>query len=454
MAIGSAARALRVAVLSMAFIASCDSGTEPHGGLFLMAELPARAVPGWKLADTVAVRSLDADGNPRAEQVVTWSVTGGGGTIEPLGTRTNADGIVRAVWTLGPSAGENTALVGDAAGSSLALQVTGEAFRADSIAAGASLGCGLVDGAIWCWGQDPWVGGEAVSIPPDPFGYRGDVPGRVSGPADFVALAVSSETVCGLDAAGAVLCASSESPVLAALAGLPTMRAIDGASWGANRFCGLAAADSTAWCWVTGSAPAAVEGSPAFIDIDVEGSEGSPETEAPLLTCGIRADSTAACWGLTSLGNGSSGGSSTPVAVSGGHHFAEIAVLMGAACGLTAEGAVWCWGRNTYGQLGVDGGDALTPILSAQGVEHIGASQDAVVVTDANGVVRRWGGASSLVTTGPIPTLAGLSGAGFSKHSMECVRLADRQVYCYDEMWDASSAWEMETYSPVQPAQP
>ena len=190
------------------------------------------------------------------------------------------------------------------------------------------------------------------------------------------------------------------------------------------------------------------------IDIDVEGSEGSPETEAPLLTCGIRADSTAACWGLTSLGNGSSGGSSTPVAVSGGHHFAEIAVLMGAACGLTAEGAVWCWGRNTYGQLGVDGGDALTPILSAQGVEHIGASQDAVVVTDANGVVRRWGGASSLVTTGPIPTLAGLSGAGFSKHSMECVRLADRQVYCYDEMWDASSAWEMETYSPVQPAQP
>jgi alpha-tubulin suppressor-like RCC1 family protein len=72
-------------------------------------------------------------------------------------------------------------------------------------------------------------------------------------------------------------------------------------------------------------------------------------------TCGINTGGSAFCWGLNQdgqLGNGGSGSSNTPQAVSGGLTFAGITAGLRHTCGLATDGQAWCWGDNTYGELG------------------------------------------------------------------------------------------------------
>jgi protocatechuate 3,4-dioxygenase beta subunit len=59
--------------------------------------------------DSLAVRVTDAHGNPVPGAQVAWSALAGGGAITPARGATDADGITRAQWTLGPRVGEQTA---------------------------------------------------------------------------------------------------------------------------------------------------------------------------------------------------------------------------------------------------------------------------------------------------------------------------------------------------------
>ena len=63
---------------------------------------------GALLADSIIVRVTDAGGRPVEDQPVTFSVTGGGGTVAPLTSNTNADGRAGVRWTLGATAGTQT----------------------------------------------------------------------------------------------------------------------------------------------------------------------------------------------------------------------------------------------------------------------------------------------------------------------------------------------------------
>src|SRR5690606_28710962 len=170
------------------------------------------------------------------------------------------------------------------------------------------------------------------------------------------------------------------------------------------------------------------------------------------LACGLAADGSAWCWGSGSLGNGTFDPSDTPVAVAGGHQFAELAVNDNAGCGRKAGGEVWCWGRNNFGQLGVDGPDAATPARSTSGADRIAASE-LIVLALKGDVVESWGGANIDLPTGPVASLAGLDVAALSKNSVACVSLTDGQVYCYEWLWDRSSAgvFESNQYHPVHP---
>jgi protocatechuate 3,4-dioxygenase beta subunit len=57
-------------------------------------------VVGTVLDDTLAIRVLDAHGNLVPGAAVTWTAAGGGG-VAPLSAQTDAQGIARALWTLG-----------------------------------------------------------------------------------------------------------------------------------------------------------------------------------------------------------------------------------------------------------------------------------------------------------------------------------------------------------------
>ena len=64
------------------------------------------ALPGGSL-DTVVAVVTDASDRPVVSADVTWGVEAGGGSVRALSGRTDARGMARAIWTLGPNPGDN-----------------------------------------------------------------------------------------------------------------------------------------------------------------------------------------------------------------------------------------------------------------------------------------------------------------------------------------------------------
>ena len=93
-------------------------------GMAVAAGNNQTARPGFAVATAPAVILTDADGAPVSGIVVTFSVTGGGGSITGSSATTGADGIAAVgSWTLGGSPGPNTLTV-EAAGLSLTFNAT------------------------------------------------------------------------------------------------------------------------------------------------------------------------------------------------------------------------------------------------------------------------------------------------------------------------------------------
>jgi plastocyanin len=81
------------------------------------------------LPTALQVRVTDEFGNPVAGVAVTWSVTGGGGSVAPTGSVTNAAGNATTTWTLGPTVGAQNAEASATglSGSPVAFAATGSA---------------------------------------------------------------------------------------------------------------------------------------------------------------------------------------------------------------------------------------------------------------------------------------------------------------------------------------
>ncbi|HEX7239867.1 MAG TPA: Ig-like domain-containing protein, partial [Longimicrobiaceae bacterium] len=88
---------------------------------------------GAALADSLAVRVTDGAGNPIGGVAVAWAVAAGGGSVAPAATTTNASGIAKTRWTLGPAAGANAATATAAGGLSVTFSASGTAGTAASL---------------------------------------------------------------------------------------------------------------------------------------------------------------------------------------------------------------------------------------------------------------------------------------------------------------------------------
>ena len=428
----------------MLLLAACNDPVTPRSpeGFDVVTAPPARGVPGWRLRDTIEVRLVDDGGEPFRGVPVRWDVQAGGGSVAAL-PDTVDDGLSRAVWTLGPVRGENRLSASAPGDLRVVFETVGTAFRADRVAAGYSIACGLADEALWCWGE----GSGYVSVAPSEqdavLPVWEQAPGLVDDSREYADVAAASGAGCALDKGGTAWCTwHSQAAELEMVAGAPPLASIAGGGWRPG-FCGLATSDSTAWCWSsTDRIPIQVPGSPAFVSLDV--------SEPSVLGCGLLADSTAACWGDGPLGDGTTASSAVPVTVSGGRRFAEIVVGDRAACGREADGDVWCWGVDTDASLSAPV-DVTEPVLATTGAVRIGADGWYMSALDYAARIQRWYYAVPNDDLPPLTGLEQLRPVRFASGSSWCVQTVDWQTYCIAEMQFVGTPNRYDEYVPIQP---
>jgi adhesin/invasin len=164
-------------------------------GVLIVSGNGQTAAPGATLPEPLVVQVIDEGGNPVVGAAVTWVVTAGGGTLDPATGPTDGSGQASTTWTLGSTAGANTAQaivsgVGQAAFTATAAAGTPSVIRivsgnGQSGPAGAALGAQLVvqvlddaenpvSGATVTWSIES--GGGSVS----PGSGQTDVQGRAA----------------------------------------------------------------------------------------------------------------------------------------------------------------------------------------------------------------------------------------------------------------------------------
>jgi len=175
--------------------------------------------------------------------------------------------------------------------------------------------------------------------------------------------------------------------------------------------CGL---DTTGagWCWgfnrggqlgsgntVNSKVPVAVAGGHTYAQISASLSGD--------LTCAITSTNGLYCWGAGFFGQPGTGFVSaiatTPYQVASTQSFTMVAVGDSHTCALDLTGAAWCWGANDQGQVG----DATTvqrmlPVATATAASYvqIAAGIEHTCALDATGVAYCWGKADRVGRSG------------------------------------------------------
>jgi alpha-tubulin suppressor-like RCC1 family protein len=215
------------------------------------------------------------------------------------------------------------------------------------------------DGTLWCWGRD--VEGQMGD------GSRGLdtlTPGQVAG-TTWRSVAAGESHTCATRTDGTLWCwgENLEGQVGDGTSGnyraSPTQ--VAGTTWstvsaGADHTCALRT-DGTAWCWGSGDDGALGQGDldPSLTPVQVPGAWSSIEA-GRRHTCGIRTNHTAWCWGYNvdgQLGLGSKSASPTlsPTQLAG-TDWLSISPGHTVTCGLKSDRTARCWGENGAGAVG------------------------------------------------------------------------------------------------------
>jgi len=408
------------------------------------------AIPGTFVADSLAVRVEDANGNPVAGAQVFWTVASGGGTVNPNTTATDASGVTRTRWLLGTSGTQSVtaaaALGGSAATFTATFAPSPDVSYGPAFSAGPRQTCALTTGGrMYCWGR----------------GYRR----QRDEPTPIASVALAEVTtgfnhVCARTAAGSAYCMGtglegelgngivtgdgSPDELVAVQGGL----AFTQLSAGDNHTCGITA-DGAAYCWglnsqgqlgttftdpcpgtgagMCSTVPRAVAGGHTFTRLDSYANT----------TCGVTAGAgRVLCWGFPY--------GATPVEVGAGRVYTQVAVGFDHVCALSGT-QVYCRGANSYGQLGTGGTNqenAFVPVVGGNAFAQVVAGQHYTCGLTTGGAALCWGRnsegvlGSGALTSDPRPTPTPVSGgltftaiSGGQAHA--CGRAADGRLYCW-----------------------
>jgi alpha-tubulin suppressor-like RCC1 family protein len=326
---------------------------------------------------------------PLVSEPVTFTVTGGGGTVgggNNVTVNTGTDGCAHAPWTLGSSPGVNTLqATAFAFGSPQAFAATGFSFS--SLDAGERQSCYVAStGVAYCWGSNSFgqLGNGGTS--------DASVPTVVSGGLTLGAISSTFNYTCALGSDGRASCwgqnrsgrlgdgTTTDRSTPVPVSGGLTFTSI---STGGLHSCGLTSI-GTAYCWgdnsfgQLGSSPAETCTTPfgttpcSTTPAAVSGGLTFRAINAGFFhTCGLRDDGAAFCWGrgiLGNLGTGTRTNAAAPVPVTGGLTFESLTAGAEYTCGLATGGVAYCWGVNSGGQLGLgptnlSGVSVPTPVL-------------------------------------------------------------------------------------------
>lgn len=245
----------------------------------------------------ISVKVTDLRGNRIAGVEVEWTTYDGGELVPLDDGRTASTGIARALWTLGATAGTQTARA-RVIGVEEPAVYTAEAggFVAELLGSGTGEHICAVDpaGSTWCWGGAPFAA----------------TPTRIATNARFVQLVTGGGFACGLTDGGEVLC------------------------WGDNDNGQL------------GDGTTVGRADPAPIALPGTRFTGLSAFNDGL--CGVTTSGEGYCWGRNvqrRFASGSAGAVVTaPSLVSGGIEWTTIGLADDRACGIDRAQAVWCWG--------------------------------------------------------------------------------------------------------------
>ncbi|MEJ2501812.1 MAG: hypothetical protein P8177_00615, partial [Gemmatimonadota bacterium] len=198
----------------------------------------------------------------------------------------------------------------------------GTSLPFETLSAGESHNCGLIDGQGYCWGFGR-------------FGQLGD----------------GGEVIEDCFVEPAFPCTHDPAPVSV---GLP----LDRITAARMHTCGLTA-DGRALCWgwnIAGQLGRGRKSDEAhFMPREVEGNLRFRHLDTGYgHTCGVSVDGTAYCWGASAqgrLGNGDVAERFVPTAVAGSRVFRQVAAGSSFSCGIATDGAVYCWGEGLSGRL-------------------------------------------------------------------------------------------------------
>jgi alpha-tubulin suppressor-like RCC1 family protein len=321
------------------------------------------------------------------------------------------------------------------AGLCLAVPASQDALAASqgtsSIAAGVSQTCAIEGGKAYCWGADP-VGalGDGTtnnSSVPVAVDTSGVLAGKI-----LTQISTSNETTCALDSTGAAYCWGSNGdgelgdgsaggfgdysdvPVAVDASGVLAGKILAEISVGDFDVCAL---DSTgaAYCWGSNAdgelGNATTTDSSVPVAVDTSGAlAGKTLTQIAAgggYACALDSTGAAYCWGVNGngeQGNGTTNGSSVPVAVDtsgalAGKTLTQIAAGGGFACALDSTGATYCWGGNFDGNLGngtttnssVPVAVDTSGVLAGKTLTQISGGFEHACALDTAGTVYCWG---------------------------------------------------------------